>query len=66
MSGQVMAGNAVMREAFHAEESRHRQQDGQRHGDMTPGQMRWLIVTLLFLAWVVARSVLRWWPQLLG
>ena len=37
-----------------------------RDGGMTAGQMRWLIAGVLFLAWFAARSLLRWWPHMLG
>jgi hypothetical protein len=61
MSRRVTLSNPAMRDNFRGEES-HRMRDG----GMTAGQMRWLIAGVLFLAWFAARSLLRWWPHLLG
>jgi hypothetical protein len=66
MSGRVTLSSPAVRDNFRGEESHRRQEGGRRHGGMTAGQIRWLIAGVLFLAWFAARSLLRWWPHLLG
>lgn len=41
--------------------------DGSRRdGGLTAGRVRWSILGVMLLAWFAARTLLRWWPHLVG